>query len=743
MRLKEIWAKSNGKSLLKHTDEALGVFSYIRKIYPKAPEICGIKNFWELLFISVFLHDIGKCASGFQESLRKNKSWNYRHEILSSSFVSLFSKYSKLEKTAIALAIISHHKSLDYIRSRYATFPFETGKNHYNEKMNELEVNINPINDFLTKITSLSKKYLGQVITLPTHLSSIHSLEDAYEQYVLPNFIIPWEDEEFNVLHGNYGKFLKGFTTACDHLSSGGISKILTYPNNIKNVYNFKSLRTIQKQSMTTRGNAILISPTGSGKTEASLFWADCNQNRGKTKRVYYLLPFTTSINAMYERFVRDFKNSDVVGLIHGKASYYFYKTLAEDNEYEKAVKFAKEIQNLTKKIYKPLKVMTPFQLLKPFFSIKGFEQQISEMVNGLFIIDEIHAYDPHTTALIIEALRILYQDFRANCLVMSATIPSFLKELLMKELKLCTEIKPLSEEIRLFSRHKVTVLEGDITSHFDIIKQDIKAGKRVLVTCNTISRAQDVFEELSEDVKESALLHSKFILRDREKIEANLKNTNLLVGTQVIEVSLNISYDILYSEPAPIDALIQRFGRVNRMGWERKKYAPVYVFSEGSHDDKHIYSQELVKKTVDNLKRIGDSGILFEDLVQKLVDDIYEKGYDDNQMKEFEIAKSSFQRVYSNNIPFIDKPDLDFYRLFQSYEVVPYRYKIEYLDAIETKKYFEAMSFTTNISAGQFNYLKRKNKIISDKGTHFVDLYYDTRLGLILRGVKHGANII
>ena len=161
----------------------------------------------------------------------------------------------------------------------------------------------------------------------------------------------------------------------------------------------------------------------------------------------------------------------------------------------------------------------------------------------------------------------------------MSATLPTFIKNLFKENLGILREIKMKRDELRKFTRHEVNVVDGNILNNLDMIRKDLYNGKRVLVVCNTVLRSQEVFEYLSDDVKNSALLHSRFMLKDREKIERSLDNLDLLVGTQAIEVSLDIDYDVLYSEPAPIDALVQRFGRVNRKGWKNNIIAPVNIF--------------------------------------------------------------------------------------------------------------------------------------------------------------------
>jgi len=151
-----------------------------------------------------------------------------------------------------------------------------------------------------------------------------------------------------------------------------------------------------------------------------------------------------------------------------------------------------------------------------------------------------------------------------------------------------------------------------------------LKNKEKVLIVCNTVNRAQNIYNLLKTEEDNSALLHGRFILKDREVIEKDLENLNLLVGTQVIEVSLDIDYDVCFSEPAPIDALIQRFGRVNRRKNERgypKRICEVFVFSKGSENDRFIYDEQIVKKTLDVLSNFD---LLYEYIVYDAVNEVY-----------------------------------------------------------------------------------------------------------------------
>ncbi|MDD4523815.1 MAG: CRISPR-associated helicase Cas3' [Methanosarcina sp.] len=729
-----ILAKKNpDETLLEHTENALKVFKSIKDAYPEVPKVCGVPDFWEHLFYSIFFHDFGKAASGFQKSLYEKEKWRYRHEILSAGFVSGL-EYGDQSREAIAMAIITHHKDVSYLREKFGTFPNPNGKKRYFEKLQELNPNFEELREIQRKVPEISKKYLDFELNKFREIKSTEEMADSYKNAVLP-YKNQLEDGELTVLHGKYGIFLKGFLTACDHLASGGKYSLLSGIEDMRAVYNFSELRKTQSQALDTKGDAILIAPTGSGKTEASLFWSHANQNPGRSKRVFYLLPYTASINAMYKRLQKDFKDPELTGIQHGKAMYYLYRSFEEEEEKEDyliATKKAKEVKSLTDKIYRPYKIATPHQILKSMFGIRGFEQNLAEMSNALFIMDEIHAYDAHTTALILETLKTL-KSYHANFLIMSATLPSFLKEMFMQELGITTEISFTELELDEFTRHRVSVLKGGILDNLDLIQKELDDNKKVLVVCNTVAQAQKIYNLLSAGIENCGLIHGRFILRDREEIESKLKTLNLLVGTQAIEVSLDIDYDVLFSEPAPLDALIQRFGRVNRKGWEEKIIKPVYVFEQGSDKDKYVYkNQELVAKSLELLSK---ENILGESRIQALVDEVYSNRYQGPDLASFEMVKKTFPKFHSKIVPFINERENEeeFYKLYQSVEVVPIQFKLEYLEEIENKRYFEAVKYVVSIRFDQYKKLQHNNQIQIDSDMIFVSVDYSSELGLLL----------
>ena len=393
--------------------------------------------------------------------------------------------------------------------------------------------------------------------------------------------------------------------------------------------------------------------------------------------------------------------------------------------------KDVREIQSLTNKIYRPYKILTPFQIIKYLFSVKGFELGLSELTNSLIIIDEVHAYDARTTCLLLECLKFLKERLYADIFIMSATLPKFLKNLFEEELSIDNLITLSNDELDSFTRHEVNVIDNAIENYCEEILIDIHQGKRVLIVCNTVDKSQNIFKWFKDNnIENSALLHGKFMLKDREEIEKKLDDLDLLIGTQAIEVSLDIDYDVLYTEPAPFDALIQRFGRVNRRGWSQNIIKPVHIFTFGSENDKYIYNQDIVQKTLNHLKKVD---LLKESKIQEILDDIYGMGYAADDQEIFDDVQNAFKNIVSDLVPFINNSKKDFYNMFNSFEVVPIKYRDEYLEKLDNKEFFDAMGYCLSISKGQFHKMKNENNIEEINGNYFINIKYDSELGLLL----------
>ena len=175
----------------------------------------------------------------------------------------------------------------------------------------------------------------------------------------------------------------------------------------------------------------------------------------------------------------------------------------------------------------------------------------------------------------------------------MTATLPGFIKDIIKEELenryveidlyegKIRNEGKERDTiKIKDIARHKIELKEKDIEDDVDEIIKKANIGKRILVVLNTVEKAESIYEKIKDSGKFKGfleLLHSRFTLNARKekekKLEEEFKNPKpenenlpkILVATQVVEASLDIDADYLFTEIAPIDSLIQRMGRVVR----------------------------------------------------------------------------------------------------------------------------------------------------------------------------------
>lgn len=739
------------ETLLDHTENCLAVYDSLRERMPFLADIAKEPDFFEHLFYAVALHDFGKAATGFQQQLTDGKQWGYRHEILSTGFVVTL-QLSQEAKQAIALAILTHHKDIETLREKYPCWKEnEHGYQVWQKHVAELEPNWN----VLMKIQERVPYWCPTTKCSWTPVSSTNQFISGYQEFLAP-YRIAYDDYELTPLHHTYGMLMRGCMIACDHLASAGKNEIQTALDNLETHLTryieqtarqrggqFLGWQPFQKDSGETKESLMLSAPTGSGKTEAALLWSHGNQSKTFGNRVFYVLPYTASINAMYNR-LKTLVSDEKIGMLHGKAAYFIYQQLV-DKAYtgQEAATSARQEVNLTRKICRPYKVLTPFQLLKAFFGIRGFEMQMAEMSKGLFIFDEIHAYDPHTTALILTMINILRKDYDAKFCIMTATMPQFLKQMIGEVLNEPTQVEMASKERDEYTRHRVCLLDGNIHGAIPQIEERLTQKQRVLVVCNTVKQTQDVFQELQGITENSKLLHSRFILKDRERIENELEDAALLVGTQAVEVSLDIDFDCLFSEPAPIDALIQRFGRINRKG--KKSICDVYICKEGGENDHFIYSRDKVKRTLNAFTPVG---VLHESKIQSLIDEVYCQGYDENEKGKFDKAKRLFERHLQGIVPFIEDTQRrkEFNELFKSVEVVPECYEEDYWKKIENSEYYEARAYIAQISYNQFARLHKDGQLYETKrfgqlSQWFIKVRYDGKLGLLLD--EHGTNIL
>lgn len=362
--------------------------------------------------------------------------------------------------------------------------------------------------------------------------------------------------------------------------------------------------------------HTLVTAPTGAGKTDFLL--------RRCQGRVFYTLPFQASINAMYDRIKSDLSDTDAqVYLLHAASN-----LKVKDNKVEESI--------MQRHVGASVKVLTPHQMASIVFGIKGYEAMAMDLRGCDVILDEIHTYSDVMQSIVLRIIEILVAlDCRIH--VGTATMPTVLYEKILELLggpEAVYEVKLDTFTLQSFNRHQIYKLDN-MGNAYDVIASAVKSHSKLLIVCNQVKRAQELYETIEylyPKVKKM-LVHSRFKRMDRARLETDLREDFnklenapcIVVSTQVVEVSLDISFDVMITECAPIDALTQRFGRINRKRTRNTigHYKPIYVIAPPEDENAALpYSLDVLKATFSVLPSNG--GIMEECHIQEMIDKVY-----------------------------------------------------------------------------------------------------------------------
>ena len=549
------------------------------------------------------LHDIGKTSPVFQKKLNATSQEKpgsvFRHEIASLFFLSLICKE---HRDAVIDMVVAHHKSMYKDVREMGILDLDDNTDCFEEHSRGFKQCSDVALDIL------------ESLGMKTHELSIEEAEDNYE------YVIKYCDKR-KVGCSEW----RGLMMAADHMASAietisemPLDKLFIKPD--LSFYNRQS--ELYPLSMISVDNdkkhTLVTAPTGAGKTDFLL--------RRCHGRVFYTLPFQASINAMYDRIKRDLSDTDAqVYLLHAASN-----LKVKDGKVEESI--------MQRHVGASVKVLTPHQMASVVFGIKGYEAMAMDLRGCDIILDEIHTYSDIMQTIVLRIIEILVAlDCRVH--VGTATMPTVLYEKILKLLggnDAVYEVKLDSQTLQTFNRHQIYKLK-DKKESYDVIASAINSNSKLLIVCNQVKRAQELYENVENlypKVKKM-LVHSRYKRRDRARLETELREefNNLenipciVVSTQVVEVSLDISFDVMITECAPIDALTQRMGRINRKRTRDTigHYKPIYVIAP-SEDDKEAlpYSLDVLKDTFSVLPDSGD--IMEECHVQEMIDQVYPK---------------------------------------------------------------------------------------------------------------------
>ena len=550
-------------------------------------------------------HDLGKANLLFQAlmcnreldeetKLDSRKLEQIPHGFLSavtiskSEFLKLSEEFSEEDFSPFITAIYYHHdREDDYDGEKIR----EYGRKYYMQQVSE----------YLNK--DISKLYCSNIYKL------------LFRNNLYSSKIVEYQYENWSKIWNEY-LLIKGMLNKFDYTVSAGYEEAeiavdlqeQKLKKSIEKCLEQYELKPAQQFMMEHKDESlVVVAPTGSGKTEAALLWL--NGEKG-----FYTLPLKVSSNAIYNRVKEKYSYEDVallpqppyclnVALLHSDSMAKYLK------EYKQEEAGICEKYDRAKMLSQPLTVCTVDQLFKFVYRALGTEIFAATLKYSKLIIDEIQAYEPRVIATIVYGLSII-QKMGGKFAIITATFSPVLQHF-MKECGLEYSFEDFTDigEEEINSRHRVKIHDSDIDK--SVCNEILEQGKhkKVLVICNTVLKAQQLYKMLKDE--NVWLLHSRYLRRDRALLEKNIMEfsesdkTGVWITTQIVEASLDIDFDILYTEMSTADSLLQRMGRCNRKGRYCPEEANIHVYaSENGVGKNSVYENDLYERALECLKK-------------------------------------------------------------------------------------------------------------------------------------------
>jgi len=274
------------------------------------------------------------------------------------------------------------------------------------------------------------------------------------------------------------------------------------------------------------------------------------------------------------------------------------------------------------------------------------FEFPRGNIYSSVLVFDEFHLFSPmgsiteegKSLTSVITAISLLASS-GVPVVITTATMPNSLKELLRDELRSygveLIELSPdKSERKKLKEERGKKNIFIEAIGYEDLIgvlKRSIEEEKRTMFVSNTVSRAIEIYRHvksmgpskiLNSDV---IILHGRLPKRTREENTLRLRDCKILIATQVVEAGIDVSFDVLITEAAPPDRLVQRLGRLAR---REEKYGELYIVEPR----KTVYDEKIVNEAFNVIQEISNTEkkkIEIEEILIDKMNELYSK-YED-----------------------------------------------------------------------------------------------------------------
>lgn len=661
MRIEDAIAKTKPlKTIGEHSNDLL---KRLEKLYS-----LGYlnKEIYDMVKIACINHDLGKANLRFQERIKSSKKIRFNlekevpHNILSAFFLEQTEEMSDEDYKIILHAIINHHNYVDVF-----------------DYLNDCDYK---------ELVEREIEYFG----LDCDVDDI--IYDLIEDVETKKAILT-----------------KGFLHKCDYSASAELE--VEYKNDFLNNSLESFITELQKEKASTSWNEmqryclenkdeniIVVAQTGMGKTEGALLWI--NDNKG-----YFVLPLRTAINSIYKRICNNIVKSkefidikEKVSILHSSSLEYYLNETSNEITFDEIEKYEKE----GKQWAIPLNITTMDQLFNFVFKYQGYEFKLATLSYSKVVIDEIQMYDPTLLSYLIYGLGLIYK-LGGKVAVVTATLPPFIHDLL------CAEV-PFKEKQEYYNndiiRHNVKVIRNEISVEdvIEIYKYNIDRNQsnKILVICNTVKKAQMVYDELNEnkeiDDEKIHIIHSRFIRIERSKLEKEIQDfgrtevigDGIWVATSIVEASLDIDFDYLFTELQDINSLFQRFGRCNRKGLKKTDDTNCFVYTEIDKKLIKVNNRGFIDKTMyeQSKKALEEvDGLISEEKKIELINKYftYDLIKESDYLKEYTASLNEIRNLQPYKF---EKNDIRVREIYTT-DIIPkpiYDENYEIIDSIEEK---------------------------------------------------------
>lgn len=564
-----ILAKPSGITLEQHTE---GVVSEGKLLLEQTSFV--VQKYQERVGKSLAIrlervcryHDLGKKTPKWQNACQKDYEAFLQWQ---SQFGCTFKDYSKTEKAGenIRKAGVRHEfQSLRWVENKKLTLPQQAAiAAHHGKLGNNFEerwANENA-SDFWGSFKRESNRVIEQ-----------YSLEQSAKTHY--EFAGP-----------------RGLLQLVDHRASSKEEGDVV-PDFIQFSYQFphKEKRGVQSLIEQHWQDDLLLvrAPTGAGKTDASLLWASLQIENKRADRLVIAMPTRFTSNALAINVAESLSDT---GLYHSSAWFTKFQEqidagIIKKQEAEKIHEFARLLQT-------PITVCTIDHLLMALTLTREDHHLISfNMANSCLVIDEADFYDDFTQANILVLLEIL-KYWNVPVLLMSASLP---ESVLPTYRKIGYQIDKIVEDTSDNSRDRFEIKSikeySDLEKISDLLELCVEKGTAIIYA-NTVDNAVMFYDWFEKRKANPILYHSRFTEphkkdKEQELIDAlgktaweNNSAKGIAILTQIGEMSINISADIMISELCPIDRLTQRAGRLCR--FDKTKIGELYVLVPQKND--------------------------------------------------------------------------------------------------------------------------------------------------------------